>query len=320
MRLSLLPFQEIALVVNDVVAPLPLRDGVSASYVWLPHGRWSNVLAFLCERFPGVAEAAWRARMAKGEVVDQHGTRLGPESACRNGMRIFYYREIEDETPIPFAESILYRDEHILVADKPHFLPVTPGGRFVRQTLLARLKKATGLEHLVPMHRLDRETAGVVMFCHNGASRGMYHALFRQRSVDKEYEALAPTLARVVFPVTRTSRVVGGTPFFRMKEVPGEPNAHTEIDVLERMGELTRYRLRPLTGKTHQLRVHMAALGAPIVNDGFYPDALPCKGDDFSRPLQLLARAIAFRDPLSGLPRHFESRFQLLHCGAVDKP
>ncbi|MBI1892244.1 MAG: pseudouridine synthase [Burkholderiales bacterium] len=312
MRLPILPIQESSLVVKDAAVPLPTRDGVSPSFVWLPHGQWPNVLAFLLTRFPDVASAVWLARMKKSEVVDQHGEPLAPDSPCRHGMRIFYYREIEDETPIPFAESILYRDEHILVADKPHFLPVIPGGRFLHQTLLVRLKKSTGLDDLVPIHRLDRETAGVVIFCHNKDSRGKYQALFREHAVDKEYEALAPTLTACSFPLTRTSRIVPGTPFFCMQEAEGEPNAQTDIDVIEVRGELTLYRLRPKTGKTHQLRLHMAALGAPIRHDGFYPQALPCKGDDFSKPLQLLARAIAFCDPVLGTKKCFKSHLELL--------
>jgi tRNA pseudouridine32 synthase / 23S rRNA pseudouridine746 synthase len=292
-------------------APLPIVDGVAPSYLWLPAGDWDNLLAFLVQRFPDVPAATWIARMAKGEVVDGNGVCLQPDSAFRRGMRVFYYRELAEETPIPFEERIIYQDQHLLVADKPHFLPVIPTGRFLQQTLLVRLKKKLQLEHLVPIHRLDRETAGVVIFSHNPASRGAYQSLFQKRVVHKVYEALAPTLAGVDFPLRYRSRMVDGTPFFRMQEVAGEPNSETLIEVLEQRGELTLYRLQPLTGRKHQLRVHLAALGIPIVNDAFYPVALPCKGDDISQPLKLLARAIAFDDPLSGQRRYFESSRQL---------
>lgn len=288
-------------------APLPIRDGVAPSYLWLPPGDWRHLLAFLQDRFPDVAAAIWIARMSRGEVTDGAGARLRPDSPYRRGTCIFYYRELAGETPIPFEESILHQDDHLLVADKPHFLPVIPSGRFLHETLLVRLKKKTGLADLTPIHRLDRETAGVVIFSHNPVTRGAYQSLFQQRAVDKVYEALAGTLPDTAFPLTYCSRMVEGTPFFRMQESAGEPNSETRIEIAERRGAFTLYRLRPVTGRKHQLRVHLAALGIPIVNDAFYPDALPCKGDDVSRPLQLLARAISFRDPLTGDERYFES-------------
>lgn len=292
-------------------APLPTRDGVAPSYLWLPEGQWPNMLAFLVQRYPAVPAPTWLSRMSRGEVVDGKGVRLQPDSPYRRGDRIFYYRELEVETPIPFEEQILYRDEHILVADKPHFLPVIPSGRFLQETLLVRLKKKTGLDDLTPIHRLDRETAGIVIFSHNVASRGAYQSLFQKREVTKVYEALAGTLPDIEFPLTRRSRLVAGKPFFRMQETEGEANSETAIEIIEQRGDLTLYRLHPVTGKQHQLRVHLAALGIPIVNDAFYPDALPCKGDDVSLPLQLLARSISFADPFSGLARHFESKREL---------
>jgi tRNA pseudouridine32 synthase/23S rRNA pseudouridine746 synthase len=287
--------------------PLPVRDGVGPSLLWLPEGAWKDMQTFLADWFADVAAATWQARMDKGEVVDQHGRCLQPDSPFKRGICMFYYREIEAETPIPFAEQVLFRDEHILVADKPHFLPVIPGGRFLHETLLVRLKKKFSLEHLVPLHRLDRETAGVVLFSHNPASRGAYNALFREHAMEKVYEALAPVNARLQFPMTYRSCIVKGTPFFRMQEVAGEPNAETWIDLLEQRGGIGRYQLRPVSGKQHQLRVHMAALGVPIQNDGVYPDVLPSKGDDVSQPLKLLAKTIAFDDPISGQARSFTS-------------
>lgn len=288
-----------------------MRDGVAPSYLWLPEGQWPGMLAFLVARYPQISAAQWLDRMARGEVVDGEGAVLGPDSAYRRGMRIFYYRELERETPIPFQEAILFQDEHLVVVDKPHFLPMTPGGRFVQETLLTRLKKNLDCAELTPIHRLDRETAGVVIFSRQVASRGAYQSLFQRREVHKTYEALAPALAERDFPFTYRSRMVEGTQFFLMREEAGEPNSETVIDVIERRGELNLYRLQPHTGRKHQLRVHLAAMGIPIVNDAFYPVALPCKEDDMSQPLQLLARAIDFTDPLSGAPRRFESRRSL---------
>lgn len=297
-----------------------MRDGVAPSFVWLPAEAWPSLLAFLTARFPAVGEHDWRARMLRGDVVDETGQRLLPDSGYRRGACVFYYRELASEAPIPFAETILYQDAHLLVADKPHFLPVIPSGRFLQETLLVRLKKKTGIADLTPIHRLDRETAGVVIFSCNRDSRGAYHALFRQQAVQKIYEALAPANDALRFPLIRRSRIVSGTPFFCMREAEGEPNAETAIEVIEKRGALNLYCLRPATGKQHQLRVHMASLGIPIVNDAFYPVALPCKGDDVSQPLQLLARSIAFVDPVSGRSHLFESARCLGEEAGMAKP
>jgi tRNA pseudouridine32 synthase/23S rRNA pseudouridine746 synthase len=293
-------------------APLPVRDGVAPSYLWLPEGQWPDMLAFLVARYPAVHESSWRERMARGDVVDGEGRPLQPSSPYRRGMRIFYYRELEYvETPIPFQEEILFQDEHLVVVDKPHFLPMIPTGRFLHETLLVRLKKTLGLQDLTPIHRLDRETAGVVVFSSNIASRGAFQSLFQKRAVQKEYEALAPRLYGREFPFTYRSRMVDGEKFFVMKEEEGEPNSETVIDVIEHRADATLYRLWPHTGRKHQLRLHLAALGIPIVNDAFYPVALPCKEDDVSQPLKLLARSITFPDPVSGGIRHYESRRSL---------
>ncbi len=296
--------------------PLPMRDGVAPSYLWLPEGTWDNMLSFLMQHYR-VSEADWRSRMARGQVVSGDGVVLRPDSPYRSGMRIFYYRELERETPIPFQEVILFQDAHLVVVDKPHFLPMTPTGRFLQETLLVRLKKKLDIPDLSPIHRLDRETAGVVIFSCHRASRGAYQSLFQQRAVKKVYEALAAPLAGREFPFVHRSKMAEGEQFFLMQEVAGEPNSETMIDVIEQRGGATLYRLHPHTGRKHQLRVHLAALGIPIINDPFYPVALPCKQDDVSQPLQLLARAISFRDPLSGLARHFESCRRLLPCNEL---
>ena len=257
--------------------------------------------------------------MSKGHVVDETGELLNPASRYRVGGCISYYRELEAEPRIPFSEAIIYQDEDLLVVDKPHFLPVAPSGRFLRETLLVRLRQQGQPDSLVPIHRLDRETAGIVLFSRNPKTRAVYTKLFRERKVRKTYEALAPVLCeseRARLPVTLRSRIVPGEPFFRMQEVSGKPNAETVIELLEQTDGLARYHLSPVTGKKHQLRIHLAALGTPILNDRLYPDevfvAHSDREDDFDRPLQLLARALSFQDPLTGKERHFESDRRLV--------
>jgi tRNA pseudouridine32 synthase/23S rRNA pseudouridine746 synthase len=291
-------------------SPLPIVEGVGPSCQWLPAGPWKTVVDFFKEQYPHVDAETWTARMANGQVADETGRRVDPETAYRVGACIFYYRELENEKAIPFVEHVLYQDDHILVADKPHFLPVIPSGRFLQETLLVRLRKQGAPEALVPIHRLDRETAGVVLFSVNPKTRGHYTSLFRDRKVRKVYEALAPTLSDSSFPVIRRSRIVRGEPFFRMKEVEGEANSETEINLLSNLGRITLYRLVPVTGRKHQLRLHLAALGIPVINDKLYP-VMTSDDDDFSRPLKLLAKSITFQDPLTGRQHYFESGTRL---------
>lgn len=292
-------------------APLPFVEGVGPSCQWLPAGPWKTVIDFFKEKYPQVHATTWKERMAKGQVLDETGRRVDPETPFRVGACIFYYRELENEKTIPFREQVLYQDEHILVADKPHFLPVIPSGRFLHETLLVRLRKQCATEDLVPVHRLDRETAGVLLFSLNPKTRGYYTSLFRNRKVRKVYEALAPTLEESNFPITRRSRVVQGEPFFRMKEVSGEANSETDVSVINNLGNISLYQLLPRTGRKHQLRLHLAGLGIPVINDKLYPKLTSLETDDFSRPLKLLAKSISFRDPISGQEHYFESGTRL---------
>ncbi len=288
-------------------SPLPIVDGVGPSSRWLPAGPWKTVLDFLSEEYLQIDLETWITRMAKGEVIDEHGRCVDPETAYRAGACIFYYRELEEEPVIPFAEHVLYQDEHILVAEKPHFLPVIPAGRFLQQTLLVRLRKKYDLKALVPVHRLDRETAGVILFSVNPKTRHLYTSIFRNRKVRKVYEALAPAFEAAEFPAVRRSRIVRGEPFFRMKEVPGDANSETEMTRIRDLGGKSVYQLVPVTGRKHQLRLHLAALGIPIINDTLYPVVKRADGDDFSRPLKLLAKSLSFQDPVTGRQLYFES-------------
>jgi tRNA pseudouridine32 synthase/23S rRNA pseudouridine746 synthase len=283
----------------------PAIDGLAASTLQLPPGEWPSLLDGLCAHFPAISRAVWLGRMARGRVLGDEGEALGPNTPYRVGREVHYYREVADEPRIPFEETVLHLDDHLLVADKPHFLPVIPAGAHVHETLLARLVRRTGNADLVALHRIDRETAGLVLFSTNPETRATYQALFPERRIEKTYEAMAPALPGLEFPRVHRSRMVSGEPFFRMCEVEGELNSETHIDVIERGETRWRYALQPVTGRKHQLRVHMAALGAPIRNDRMYPEVRHRDAGDFEAPLQLVAKSVAFVDPVSGELRRF---------------
>ena len=316
-----------------------MRQGVSPSSLALPSLRqppWGTVLDALAALLPRISAAEWHARMSRGQVLDDAGTPLPPDAPYQRYQRIHYWRELPEEQAIPFRHTVLFRDEHLLVADKPHYLPVTPGGRFVQETLLVRLKHELGLPDLSPLHRLDRETAGVVAFCLRPQDRDAYQRLFRERRVHKVYEAVAPWRENLTLPLTRSSTLREDEErFYRMRELPpaftaeaaAPPNATTRVELITRLAarhhnsakqaphaELALYRLHPVTGKRHQLRVHMAALGLPILHDQFYPEVSKAPGEweDFNNPpLQLLGRELSFTDPVTGDERRFVSGRQL---------
>ncbi len=291
---------------------LATRNGVGPSCVGLPAGNWPTITDFLVERFPAISRDVWIDRMARQLVADEFGERVTPLRPYPSHMRIYYYRALEDEVRIPFEETVLFQDAHLVVADKPHFLPVTPSGHYLQETLLVRLKNRLGIDTLTPIHRIDRETAGLVLFSTQVVDRNAYQGLFRTHSIAKHYEAMAPWRDGLQLPATRKSRIVEDELFFRQREVPGQANSETHIDVLEIRGTTARYALSPVTGKKHQLRVHMNALGLPILNDRMYPPRADTPGDDFNSPLQLLAKSIAFTDPVTGEVRRFESGLRLL--------
>ena len=284
---------------------------IGASHLHLPAGPWRSLLDGLCDVLPGVDRATWLARLQQGKVLFQ-GQPLAVDSPYREGMRVEYFREVANEREIPFAVEILHHDEHLLVVDKPHFLAVAPAGQWVEQTVLRRLQRQLQLPELVPLHRLDRLTAGVMLLSCQRSSRDAYLSLFRQQRMHKIYEAVAGPLPGLAWPYQAAHCLQPGEPFFRMQAVSGPANAWTTLQVLERGSAYWRYRLQPQTGRKHQLRVQMAALGAPLRHDPLYPQLQAHDADDFTQPLQLLARSLHFDDPLSGLPRHFLSQRQLL--------
>ncbi len=266
------------------------------------------MLDFLAERFAAQGRAEWARRMHEGKVLDGGGQPVDEHRPYRAQGRLYYYRDCAGEAANAVDAPILFRDDHLLVVDKPHRMPVVPSGGYLQQSLLVQLRRALGVDAIAPIHRIDRDTAGLVMFSLQPRTRDAYHALFRQRAVHKTYEAVAAWRSDLALPLTRHSRIGPGSHFLQQCEQAGEPNAQTQVQLLRHIGAQALYRLHPLTGRRHQLRVHMAALGLPIAGDGIYPALQPRDGGNPELPLQLLARAIAFTDPVDGRARQFTSQ------------
>ncbi|MFF1543212.1 RluA family pseudouridine synthase [Streptomyces sp. NPDC058291] len=291
-------------------SPLPQREGIDPVRVRLPgEGSWATVRDHLVERIGAARAGIVDAMLDAGQVVDADGRAVTARTAYAPGAFLWYHRELPLETPVPFPLEIVYRDEHVVVADKPHFLATTPRGSHVVETALARLRRELGVPALGAAHRLDRLTAGLVLFVVRPEERGAYQSLFRDRRVRKVYEAIAPYAPGLALPRTVRSRIVKERGILAAYEVAGEPNAVTRVELVEH-GErgLGRYRLLPATGQTHQLRVHLNALGVPILGDPLYPEvAAPVPAGDFRRPLQLLARELEFTDPVTGREHRLRS-------------
>jgi tRNA pseudouridine32 synthase/23S rRNA pseudouridine746 synthase len=277
---------------------LPVRDGLGPARVRL---RGGPVLAELSTRFGAPAR----------EVVAADGGLVDETTVLPAGSFVYLYRDLPDEVPVPFDVPVLYRDDDVVVVDKPHFLATMPRGRHVAQTALVRLRRELDLPELSPAHRLDRLTAGVLLFTVRRELRGSYQTLFARGAVRKTYLARAAANPDVRLPRVVLSRIIKRRGCLQAIEEPGEPNAET---VVESLGE-GYYRLTPRTGRTHQLRVHMASLGLPILGDPLYPKVIDVAPDDFSAPLQLLAHSLEFDDPISGMSRRFVSR-RALHSAA----
>ncbi|MFE9484542.1 pseudouridine synthase [Streptomyces spororaveus] len=295
-------------------SPLPQRAGIDPVRLRLPpdpEGTWPDLGDYLAARYAGTRGADSVARLlAAGRVLGPGGRVLRAEDPYEPGAYLWFHRDMEPEPRVPFPISVVHRDAHLLVVDKPHFLATTPRGSHITETALARLRAELDLPGLSPAHRLDRLTAGLVMFSIRPEDRGAYQLLFQRREVHKEYEALAPYDAELARTLPRTvrSRIEKARGVIAAVEVPGgEPNAESLIECAGSRGALGRYRLTPRTGRTHQLRVHMNSLGLPILGDPVYPQVTDPAPDDYRRPLQLLARVLEFTDPVTARVHRFES-------------
>ncbi|WP_394129507.1 pseudouridine synthase [Shewanella maritima] len=293
------------------------------SYIVLPREselngqHFATVLAFLQWRFAQIPAEVWLQRIERGKVHWQGGELITVASAYAPTQRVYYYREVEAETKVPFEAEILHQDEHSLIVYKPHFLPVTPGGNYVNECLVHRLRIATGIDTIAPAHRLDKDTAGLVLFSTNPDTRHLYHQLFLDGAINKQYQAVAKLstqlmqqqqASQLVLPNhwTVKNRMKPANPSFTMAVVEGEANTHSEISLVQANAQYGLFKLSPITGKTHQLRVHMQSLGMPILHDRFYPTLQPKGPDNFAKPLQLLAQSLNFIDPITQQKRHVE--------------
>jgi tRNA pseudouridine32 synthase/23S rRNA pseudouridine746 synthase len=276
-----------------------------------PAGAWVAVRDHLVARFAGaIAAPQVDAMLRAGRFMGTDGP-VEPDMPYRPGLFVWFHRDFVPEGRVPFEIGVVHRNERILVVDKPHFLATTPRGRHITDTAQARLRRDLELPELQPAHRLDRLTAGLVLFVLRAEDRGAYQTLFRDRLVRKEYEAVAPHDPAVTLPVTVRSRIEKERGVLAAREVPGEPNSESRVELLGHRGGYGRYRLLPVTGRTHQLRVHLNSLGLPVLNDPVYPLIRQAGPDDYARPLQLLAKVLEFTDPVTGEPYRFESRLRL---------
>ncbi|MEU0987598.1 pseudouridine synthase [Streptomyces sp. NPDC005953] len=298
-------------------APLPQREGIDPVRVRLPadpEGAWATVLDHFVARYArAIGPEQVRALFDGGRVVDADGP-VAADEAYAPGRYLWFHRDFAGEERVPFEVTVVHRDERLLIVDKPHFLATTPRGGHITETAVARLRRDLGLPLLQPAHRLDRLTAGLVLFVVRPDDRGAYQTMFRDRRVRKEYEAVAPYDPRVVLPRTVRSRIVKEPGVLAAYEEDGEPNSETRIELVAHSGQLGGYRLLPTTGRTHQLRVHMSGIGLPLLNDPLYPtvhEQRPGDPEQYDRPLQLLAKVLEFTDPVTGGARRFESRLRL---------
>jgi tRNA pseudouridine32 synthase/23S rRNA pseudouridine746 synthase len=284
-----------------ILAPDEAQDSVPAA---------AAARAGLVERLPRVDPARIDAMLREQRIVDLEGP-IAPDAPYMPGSYLWLHRDLPDEVPVPFEITVVHRDDTLLVVDKPHFLATIPRGQHIVETALVRLRREFGLPTLSPAHRLDRVTAGLLMFVVRPQLRGAYQTLFRDRRVRKTYEAIAPYDPRLALPRTVRSRIVKERGVICAREEPGPVNAVTRIELLDHRDGVGRYRLTPQTGRTHQLRLHMSRLGVPILGDDFYPHLVEKPLHDFRRPLQLLASTLEFPDPVTGDIRRFRTRREL---------
>ena len=294
-------------------SPLPPRHGLQAAWVRTPDrdpsspAPWSTMRDWLVEKLAPTPEEVDEL-LAAGQFVDDRGRPWTGREPYRPHTFVWFHRTLRDEPEAPGELTVLYRDERIVVFDKPHFLATIPRGRHVVQSAVVKAREALGLPELSAAHRLDRGTAGVLLMTTERRWRAPYQSVFAERLATKTYRAIAPDDPRLAFPLRVESHLVKRVGTLQAETRDAPPNAFTDIDILEVRGRWARYGVVPLTGKTHQIRAHFNSLGLPLHGDQLYPEVLDEPVDDFGTPLGLLARSLTFDDPVDGTRSTFTSR------------
>ncbi|WP_244080888.1 pseudouridine synthase [Corynebacterium striatum] len=310
-------------------SPLPIKDGLNPTRARVPEGSisaWAfleHLIQTQRHRHPDDNAAALQARFDAGEVVLRDQTVLKPSTLLTKDQDVFFYRIPAPEEPVPYDIPILFEDKHLLVVDKPPFMATMPRAKHIVQSATVQMRRITGIDDLSPAHRLDRLTSGILVFTKTKEIRGAYQTLFAERRVHKTYEAIAP-LSDVPVGAMWESRIEKTPGEIQGRLVAGEPNAFTEVAGVNPVDNepyeaihgpqppLAKYTLKPKTGKTHQLRLHMWDAGVPILGDPVYPVTFPADAEDMRVPMHLTATRIEFIDPLIGKPREFVSNLPLV--------
>jgi 23S rRNA pseudouridine1911/1915/1917 synthase len=275
-----------------------------------------TALAFYATRYRHSSEAVWRERMARGEII-RRGKPAAPDDRLTAGDVLVWRRPPWEEPPVPTAIPVLYEDESVLVVDKPAGLPVLPDGGYLENTLVFLLRgHAAADAPPVPVHRLGRGTSGVIVLARSATVREHLCAQFRRATAEagravlrKSYRALTSAVPGLPDAI-EIRQPIGPVPCARLGTVhaasPAGRPACSRCRILARRGGTLLWEIELITGRPHQIRIHLASIGAPLLGDPFYgPGGVP-RPDSDALPgdigYTLRACALRFVHPRTGRP------------------